>query len=308
MTIKNLEEVLNNNAKDITQEFKRLFHGRGALYGEEWRFLTIDSIDDILSVAFYFSIDEKKELELLNMIKEFIKNTQHSTLVLQRRYLKDTPTEILEGELKEELYVIENGLKIKLNLKSNQNNGYFPDMKNGRSFIKSISQDKKVLNLFSYTCAFSLCAMKGEASLVVNMDMAKGALNTGRENHHINNIDTKKVKFYPHNILKSFSRIKRDGPFDIIIIDPPTLQKGSFEASKDYDKIIKRLDTFTSSNATVLACLNSPDLDENFIIDIFKELAPNFKFIKRLENVEEFKSLDENRSLKNLVFQKEENS
>jgi 23S rRNA (cytosine1962-C5)-methyltransferase len=304
MTTTDLQTLLENNSNNLSNEFKRLFHGRGSLYGENWRFLTIDSIDDILSVAFYFTIEEELELELLEMLKHFIINTRHNTLVLQRRYLSKSPTEILVGELKEDLYIRENGLKIKLNLMSNQNNGYFPDMKNGREYIKSISKGKTVLNLFSYTCAFSLSAMNGSASLVVNMDMAKNALNTGRENHHINNIDTKNVKFYPHNILKSFSRIKRDGPFDIIIIDPPTLQKGSFEATKDYHKIIKRLDTFTSSNSTVLACLNSPDLDENFIIDIFNESAPDFEFIKRLDNVEEFKSLDESRSLKNLVFQK----
>jgi len=305
MTTKDLQQLLEKNSLNLSDEFKRLFHGRGALYTEEWRFLTIDSIDDILSVAFYFPIEEDTENELLNMLKNYLNTSRHQTLVLQRRYLAKSPTEILVGELKNDLYVIENGLKIKLNLLSNQNNGYFPDMKNGREYIKSISKDKKVLNLFSYTCAFSLTSVSGGAAEVVNMDMAKNALNTGRENHRLNNLDTKKVKFYPHNILKSFSRIKKDGPFDIIIIDPPTLQKGSFEATKDYDKIIKRLDTFTSSNATVMACLNSPDLDESFIIDLFTELAPQFKFIKRLENVEEFKSLDESRSLKNLVFIKE---
>lgn len=52
----------------------------------------------------------------------------------------------------------------------------------------------------------------------------------------------------------------------------------------------------------VLACLNSPLLNEEFIIDIFQEFAPTFSFVKRLENVPEFKTLDENRSLKNLVF------
>ena len=303
-----LQNLITKNSADLTNEFKRIFHGRGALHGEEWKFLTIDSIDDILSIAFYFSIKEDAELELLEMLKNYLKNSRHTTLVLQKRYLAKAPTEVLVGELKNDLYVRENALKIKLNLLSNQNNGYFPDMKNGRAFIKSISKDKKILNLFSYTCAFSLSAMNGGASSVVNMDMAKGALSTGRENHHLNNIDTRNVKFYPHNILKSFSRIKRDGPFDVIIIDPPTLQKGSFEASKDYNKIIKRLDTFSAADSIVLACLNSPDLDENFIIDIFTELAPNFKFIKRLDNIEEFKSLDENRSLKNLVFQKETDS
>jgi len=304
MTIIDLQTHLEKHTKNLTDEFKRLFHGRGALYGEQWKFLTIDSIDDILSIAFYFSIEKDQEDELLEMLQQFIKNTRHNTLILQRRYLSKSPTEILTGELRENLYVIENKLKIKLNLLSNQNNGYFPDMKKGREYISAIAKEKKVLNLFSYTCAFSIFAIEAGASQVVNMDMAKNALNTGRQNHHINNLDTKNVKFYPHNILKSFSRLKKDGPFDIIIIDPPTLQKGSFEATKDYDKIIKRLDSFSAPDALVLACLNSPDLTEDFIKDIFCELAPNFEFLKRLENVEEFKSLDESRSLKNLVFQK----
>ncbi len=134
------------------------------------------------------------------------------------------------------------------------------------------------------------------------MDMAKGALNTGRINHQLNNLNTKKAKFYPHNILKSFGRIKRDGPFDIIIIDPPTFQKGSFEATKDYQKIIKKLHEFAGDNCTVMACLNSPSLDENFIINIFKEFAPSFNFLKRLENPEEFETNEPQRALKNLIF------
>lgn len=305
MNTDDLKTLLEQQSSNITQEFKRLFHGRGALYGEQWKFLTIDSIDTILSIAFYFEIDNKRETELLEILKNFLENSRHTTLVLQRRYLTKAPTEILVGELADDLYVLEDDIKIKLNLRSNLNSGYFPDMKNGRAYIRSIAKDKNVLNLFSYTCAFSVAALKGEASFVTNIDMSKGALTIGRENHHINNLDTSNVKFYPHNILKSFSRIKRDSPFDIIIIDPPTFQKGSFEASKDYNKIIKRLDSFTRKGAIVMACLNSPDLDENFIIDIFKEVAPEFIFLKRLENVEEFKSLDENRSLKNLIFKKE---
>ncbi|MEA3512196.1 MAG: class I SAM-dependent methyltransferase [Campylobacterota bacterium] len=301
MDIEQLKELLEHNSRGVTQEFKRIFHGRGGLW-EEWKFLTIDSIDDILSVAFYFPIEKNIENEFLEMLKSFIQNTRHETIVLQRRYLTRSVSEVLVGKLDDNLYTIENDIKIKLNLFSNLNNGYFPDMKNGRAYIKSISKDKKVLNLFSYTCAFSIVAISGGASCVVNFDMAKNALNIGRQNHHINNIDTKNVKFYPHNILKSFSRIKKDGPFDIIIIDPPTLQKGSFEATKDYNKIIKRLNNFASENCIVLACLNSPDLDENFIINIFKNMAPDFKFKKRLKNLEEFKSLDENRSLKNLIF------
>ncbi len=303
LKIPDIKDVLEKNTQNLTEEFKRLFHGRGGLY-EGWKFLTVDSIDDILNVAFYFEIEKQLENELIEMLKELIQTTRHNTIVLQRRYIKKTTAEVIIGELKEDIYAVENGIKIKLDLISNQNNGYFPDMKNGREFVRQNAKDKKVLNLFSYTCAFSLAAIKGGAKSVVNIDMAKGALTTGRANHHLNNFDTKNVKFYPYNILKSFGRIKREAPYDLIIIDPPTFQKGSFEATKDYNKIIKKLEQISSKDCTVLACLNSPDLGSQFIMDIFEDEAPQFKYIEQLNNVKEFEALDWQRALKNLIFKK----
>jgi len=304
MTVSEIQNHLIDNSKDLTNEFKRLFHGRGGLY-EGWRHLTVDSIDDILSVALYFEMEKELENELLNMLKAFLLTSGHTTLVLQRRYLKGSPSEVLVGELADDLYVVENGIKIKLNLLSNRNSGYFPDMKYGREFVKENSKDKKVLNLFSYTCAFSLAAKFGEAYSIVNVDMSKGALSTGKANHSLNNIDPRGISFLPYNILKSFSSLKKKGPYDLIIIDPPTFQRGSFEATKDYEKIIKKLPQLASEDCTLLSCLNSPDLESDFIINLMKEWAPSFKFVKRLENVPEFSSKDENRSLKNLVFQRE---
>jgi len=302
MTIQDLQKHIESTSKDSTNEFKRLFHGRGGLF-EGWNHLTIDSIDTILSVALYK--EEENEYALLEMLKEFIESTQHTTIVLQRRFLKGSPSEIIVGELEENLFVVENGMKIKLNLLSNRNSGYFPDMKNGREFVKNNSKDKSVLNLFSYTCAFSLAASMGGASKVSNIDMSKGALSTGRANHHLNDLEMRGVSFHPYNILKSFSRIKKKGPYDLIIIDPPTFQKGSFEATKDYRKLIMKLPQIASEDCLLLACLNSPDLDVEFIKELIKELAPSFKFVNRLENVAEFASEDEERSLKNLVFKRE---
>ncbi len=301
MTIKEIQKHIENNSKDLSNEFKRLFHGRGGLY-TEWKHLTIDSIDKILSVALYN--EEPKENELIVMLKEFISTTGHTSIILQRRYLKEHPSEVIVGEIQDDLYVVENGMKIKLNLLSNRNSGYFADMKIGREFVRENSKDKKVLNLFSYTCAFSLAAKFGGAYQVFNVDMSKAALKTGEANHTLNEIDPNGVSYLSYNILKSFSSLRRKGPYDLIIIDPPTFQKGSFEATKDYEKIIKKLSQIASDDCTLLSCLNSPDLESNFIIELMKEWAPDFKFVQRLENVAEFKSENEDRSLKNLVFKR----
>ena len=301
MTISHIQSHIQTQSKTLTNEFKRLFHGRGGLY-EGWKHLTIDSIDTILSIALYS--EEEKELELLEMLQTFIQNSRHDTIVLQRRYLQGSPSEVIIGSVQDDLFVVENGIKLKLNLLSNRNSGYFPDMKNGRQFVKENAKEKHVLNLFSYTCAFSIAARQGGAKTVSNIDMSKGALSTGRINHHLNDLDMRGISFLPYNILKSFSRIKKKGPYDLIIIDPPTFQKGSFEATKDYRKIIMKLPQIASDKCTLLACLNSPDLDVDFILNQMKELAPSFHFVKRLENLDEFKSIDEERSLKNLVFQR----
>jgi len=301
-SLEELKNILTQNTQNTTQEFKRVFHGRGGLY-EGFKHLTIDSIDNILSVALYFC--EENENELLEMLKEFVNSSsKYNTLVVQKRYEKQTPTEILVGELPENLFALENGMKIKLNLLSNKNSGYFPDMKNGRTFVEQNSKDKKVLNLFSYTCAFSLFALRGGASQVINVDMSKGALSMGKANHSLNNLDQRGASFLPYNILKSFSSLKKKGSYGLIIIDPPTFQRGSFEATKDYRKIITKLPQLADEDCTLLACLNSPKLDEDFIKNLIKELAPSFEFVQRLPNVDEFKSEDETRSLKNLVFKR----
>ena len=106
----------------------------------------------------------------------------------------------------------------------------------------------------------------------------------------------------PYNILKSFARIKKAGPYDLIIIDPPSFQRGSFAATSDYQKIIRRLPELASDKCTVLSCLNAPNLDSQFIKDLMVEQAPDFKFINRLENMQSFPNNESERALKNLVF------
>lgn len=304
MTLEDLHQLLITNAKNKTEEYTRLFHGRGHFYGD-YKFLTIDSADRVLYAAFFAPDDEEEAI--IKMLQAFYSaEGKWEALVVQRRYLKGAPSEVAAGELPEDTYAFENGLKYRLNFHSNQNIGFFPDMKIGRQFVRDSAKGKNVLNLFSYTCPFSVAAMAGGARAVVNVDMAKGALATGRDNHRYNGLDIRGCRFMPYNILKSWSRIRKAGPYDLIIIDPPSFQRGSFAATSDYEKIIRRLKELAAENCTVLSALNAPELDTAFIKDLFRVNAPEFTFVKRLENMESFPSSDDERSLKNLVFQKGE--
>lgn len=302
MNIDELKLIIKNNLKNNTNEVKRVFHGRGNFYGA-YNFLTVDSIDKILLISLYENIPQGLEEDLKKLFFEIYEEYGFKSLLFQKRFLNNGEIELLKGDLKEDSFAVENSLKYSLNFK-NKNIGLFFDMKKGREFISSICENKNVLNLFSYTCAFSVVASNAKASKVVNVDMSKGALSQGRKNHHLNNLDTKNIKFMPYNILKSWSRIRKEGPYDIIIIDPPSFQKGSFAATKDYEKIIKKLNELANDECVVLACLNAPELDVQFLKDIFSKNAPDFQYVKRLSNLDTFPNSDDERSLKNLVFKK----
>jgi 23S rRNA (cytosine1962-C5)-methyltransferase len=300
MNKEQLKNEILKNIQNVSEEIKRVFHGRGNFY-DDYEYLTIDSLNNLLLISIFEEISENIYKEILEVIDEVVKEKEYEIVLVQHRYKKQEIYEVIKGFIPNEFIAIENGLKYKLSFK-NQNIGLFFDMKAGREYISSICKDKNVLNLFSYTCAFSVSAINSGASKVVNVDMSKGSLTTGRENHHLNNLDTKKVKFMPYNILKSWSRIKKEGPYDIIIIDPPSFQKGSFAATKDYEKIIKKLDELANDSCIVLSCLNAPELNTQFIKDKFEEFSPSFKYYDRLDNLKEFVTNNEEKTLKNLIF------
>lgn len=284
-------------------ELRRVFHGRGHCF-PCLEYINLDFYPPFLFLTSYQNIETIELQRLADQIwdsasvhSDFVKG-----LVYQQRAGRNTSSQVLYGVLPDPHIVIEQGLSYQVDLLKHQNTGIFPDMRNGRSFVASQSRNKKVLNLFSYTCGFSLAAMQGGAASVVNMDMNKGVLTQGKMNHKLNGFD-QNVRFFPHDILKSFGKIKKMGPFELIIIDPPSFQKGSFELTKDYQKILRRLPEVVSNNAILLLCANSPDLSEKDFIGLISEHAGDeFSFEYRLENLPDFPEKDQDKNLKALVY------
>ena len=256
----------------LTGEAQRIFHGRGKLEAE-FEHLSIDFYPPNILITTYKEISASEKQDLLDVLSEI---ECHSVL-LQKRYIMNEPVEVLKGELPLEAFAVEKGEKYLLNFSQPQNIGFFLDMAVGREWLRQMSSGLKVLNLFAYTCSLSVAAFKGGASSVVNMDMSQKALTVGEKNHNLNGILRDQAQYLPHDIMKSFGAFVRRGPFDIVIIDPPTNQGDSFKVNRDYHKIIRRLNEFTNPGSTILACLNSPFLTSSFLISAFKEHAPQFQ-------------------------------
>ncbi|NPA12221.1 MAG: methyltransferase domain-containing protein [Epsilonproteobacteria bacterium] len=279
----NLLEIINT---PTNEEFKRLYHGRGE---KTYPFLTIDSINDTLLIQFYKEADEKPFLDIFAKAPRKYKN-----VIIKKRITQEVFA--LRGKIPNNAVAVENGILFKLNF-YNQNIGYFGDMKNARAEIAKISKDKSVLNLFAYTGGFSLFAKKGGAKLIANVDMNKGALKTAQQNHVLNNLETKGVLFWQYNILKAFNRLKKKAPYDIIIIDPPSFQKGSFEANKDYPKLLKKIPSLSHNNTLLVCAINSPLISKNELKQTVEENC-GFTFYKEIPPPKEYT----NSTLKTLIF------
>ncbi len=169
------------------------------------------------------------------------------------------------GELPERHLVQEDGCWFEIDLACRQNIGLFLDMANGRRWLRQRSQGAKVLNLFAYTCSLSVAAIAGGAAEVVNLDMAKGALARGRRNHQLNRQPLEQVRFLAHDLFKSWGKLARLGPYDIVVVDPPTAQLGSCVVEKDYGRILRGLGRCVRQGSQVLCCLNAPHLGYDFI-------------------------------------------
>ncbi len=301
--IQTLEQHLLTALDPAPLETRRLFHGRGRCWpGLEQ--ITVDWLQGVLSVALFRELPADELGALQAMLRRLAERPQWSgqAILLQHRYLPDSPGQWLLGEPGAQREVIEDGLTYLLDLGVRQNTGLFLDMRHGRRWVREHAAGKRVLNLFAYTCGFSVAAIAGGAEQVVNLDMAKSALSRGRDNHRLNDHDPSRVAYLGHELFKSWGKVRKYGPYDLIIIDPPTFQRGSFVLTQDYAKILRRLPELLTPGGTVLACVNDPAIGPQFLLDGMAEQAPTLQFVERLDNPPEFPDIDPEGGLKALVF------
>ncbi|WP_269619199.1 class I SAM-dependent methyltransferase [Zhongshania sp. BJYM1] len=281
---------------------QRLFHGRGQCFAG-FEYFTVDFFQPILWIVLYRQPDEGFWADFCDALK-FRFSACCDAAVVQKRYEKTASTYCLWGEIPANVFAEEGVCRFKLDLNSKQNIGYFMDMQPARQWLAERVEGRRVLNLFSYTCAFSVAAEQAGANKIVNIDTSRPALLQGRENHRLNPAPKMPadISYLSHDILKSWGRLKKLGPFDIVICDPPSRQPGSFDAFKDYRKLVRQFPALLSEGGDVLVCLNAPYVGEEFLRELMSEGCPSAKFISRLKGRADFPEADSDAALKVLHY------
>ncbi|MBX3746474.1 MAG: class I SAM-dependent methyltransferase [Verrucomicrobiae bacterium] len=206
---------------------------------------------------------------------------------LQRHVRGTTPSEVAPvlwwGEPVAGAFPIrENGLTFLMDLSAGYSAGLFLDQRDNRRRLRVnwVGPDfpvcaggwegRSVLNVFAYTCGFSVAAAAGGAR-TASLDLSRRALDWGRRNFAANGMDPSEHEFLCGDAMDWFRRLARKGRrFDVVLLDPPTFsqsrERGVFRAESDYAGLVTAASAVLGEGGVLFASTNAARLDpERFV-------------------------------------------
>ncbi|OFU48173.1 class I SAM-dependent rRNA methyltransferase [Aerococcus sp. HMSC10H05] len=185
-------------------------------------------------------------------------------------------SEVLAGDIPETLTVQENGVNYIVRLDDGWMTGIFLDQRNVRNYIQTeIAPGKSLLNLFSYTGAFSVAAALGGAAETMSVDVAKRSLQLTAEQFQANGLeigDQHKVRVMDVFNYLDYAKT-HDLRFDIVVLDPPSFsrtKKHTFQANKDYRKLVASALAILNKGGYLVSSTNAANMTKE---DFIKQIA-----------------------------------
>ncbi|MBK5507409.1 class I SAM-dependent rRNA methyltransferase [Bacillus sp. TH12] len=200
------------------------------------------------------------------------------------------------------LIVKENGVNFAVYLNDGAMVGVFLDQSNVRKQIRDkYAQGRTVLNMFSYTGAFSVFAALGGASKTTSVDLANRSLSKTIEQFSVNEIDYEAQDIIVEDVFLYFKyAAKKKMKFDMVVLDPPSFarsKKYTFSAAKDYKNLLKETIAITENNGIIVASTNCSAFDmkkfKGFIDTAFKEMNGKYKILEEHSLPEDFRTIDQ---------------
>ncbi|MGB0385930.1 MAG: class I SAM-dependent rRNA methyltransferase [Ardenticatenaceae bacterium] len=185
------------------------------------------------------------------------------------------------------LIVQEHGLRLRANLHQGQKTGLFLDHRENRRYVERLTSAKEVLNLFSYSGAFSLYAARGGAIQTVNVDISPGAASDARENFILNGFDPDAHEFVVADVFDYLEKLRlQKRRFDLVICDPPSFARNKQQrpqALKAYARLNAMAMRVTEPGGlyATASCTSqvSPDAFRTLLADAARQAGRRFQLI-----------------------------
>ena len=175
--------------------------------------------------------------------------------------------------------VLENGVLYQVFMNDGLMTGIFLDQHEVRgSLVDGLAMGKSLLNMFSYTAAFSVAAAMGGASQTTSVDLAKRSRELSQAHFQANGISTDDHRFIVMDVFEYFKYAKRKGlTYDVIVLDPPSFarnKKQTFSVAKDYHKLISQSLEILNPEGIIIASTNAANVSrQKFTEQIDKGFA-----------------------------------
>ena len=172
--------------------------------------------------------------------------------------------------------IIENGIKLGVDIENGQKTGYFLDQKFNRTAAAQFCKGKKVLDTFTHTGAFGLNAVKAGAVDVTSVDISPEAVEMVNHNIKINHAE-KVMKGVCADVFDLLKKYEADGEkFDVIILDPPAFTKSAKMIEKaygGYKEINLRAMRLLNEGGILVTCSCSYFMESNMFCDMIMHAA-----------------------------------
>ena len=147
--------------------------------------------------------------------------------------------------------ITETGHSFRVDWEKGQKTGFFLDQRSNRMFAQFYANQKKVLNAFCYSGAFSVYALKGGATMVYSIDSSAQAIEWTDQNIKNNGIDPSRHKASVADVKKFI--LETSETYDMIVLDPPAF-------AKHHNVTNNALHAYTWINAAAIRKLNAGGL------------------------------------------------
>ena len=255
---------------DSTTSF-RLFNGEGDGLGG----ITIDWYDGFVVVSWYsVGIYQWKKI-IIEQLQEAIPSIQGIYEKIRYASKEKLPeSQFVKGvQASDPLIVQEEGVRYATYLDEGLMTGIFLDQREVRTLLRDdYSAGKTILNLFSYTGAFSVAAAMGGAIQTTSVDVANRSLEKTREQFEVNGIDASEQKIYVMDVFDYIKyAAKKALTFDTIVLDPPSFartKKRTFSVAKDYAGLVEQLVLLTAKKGTLILSTNAANVSEKQFLEM----------------------------------------
>ncbi|UKP22030.1 class I SAM-dependent rRNA methyltransferase [Streptococcus pneumoniae] len=259
---------------DLTTTY-RLFNQEGDGFGG----LTVDLYGDYAVFSWYNSYVYQIRQTISEAFRQVFPEVLGAYEKIRFKGLDYESAHVYGQEAPDFFTVLENGVLYQVFMNDGLMTGIFLDQHEVRgSLVDGLAMGKSLLNMFSYTAAFSVAAAMGGASQTTSVDLAKRSRELSQAHSQANGLSTDEHRFIVMDVFEYFKYAKRKNlTYDVIVLDPPSFarnKKQTFSVAKDYHKLISQSLEILNPGGIIIASTNAANVSrQKFTEQIDKGFA-----------------------------------